>query len=132
MVPVPFAAAAFAGPATPRTSPDATRSSGSSRWPSVRSTLGRGLVGSMIGPPVVHDIVDLTISFDYFIRGQSLENQCDRGPFAGPVGRWVERRITLATQLRSKNECFSDCCNLLVSHFWCGTALTRATELLAR
>src|SRR5664279_6186595 len=73
MVPVPLAAAAFAGPATPRTSPDATRSSGSSRWPSVRSTLGRGLVGSMIGPPVVHDIVDLTISFDYFIRGQSLE-----------------------------------------------------------
>src|SRR5664280_1771958 len=86
MVPVPFAAAALADPATPRTSPDAMRSSGSNHWPNVRSTFGRGLVGSMIGPPVVYDIVDLTIFFDCFIRGQSFENLCHRGPFAGPVG----------------------------------------------
>src|ERR1039457_3705339 len=74
MVPVPFAAAALAGPATPRTSPDAMRSSGSSHWPSVRSTVGRGLVDSMTGPPVVRDIVDLTISIDCFIRGQRGPN----------------------------------------------------------
>jgi hypothetical protein len=60
MVPVPFAAAALAGPATPRTNPDAARARGRSHWPSERSTFERGAVESMIGPPVVHDVVDLT------------------------------------------------------------------------